>query len=278
MGKSIEELQREIETGGVPTASPVVARGRSLRSIQQRALGSTSLWLVAAAIVIAVLGSLPLVSYALYPFAIFVTMVHETGHAVMATATGGTVASLQVSPNLSGVTLIGGGMMALIAPAGYLGATLVGAAVLLAPIRYARWVLGTLALVPLAVLLLFHPATIFTAVWAAFFLVVLAIAAWKLPLRWAAFVQIIIGVEAALNATRDLLTLALISSSGSHIQTDALAESRTLFLPSMVWAVLWTVTSLIVLTVVLALIVQRDVRALRRGGEVTGRRPFRFLR
>ncbi len=266
MGKSIEDLMREIEIEGVGTAAPSSMPIRSTTgSIRRRSLNSTSVWLVTAAILVAIVGSLPVASYALYPFAVFVTMVHETGHAVMALATGGSVASLQVSPNLSGLTGTYGGSQALIAPAGYLGATLLGAAVLLAPVRVSRWVLGTLALIPLAVLLLFHPANLFTAAWAAFFVVALALATWKLPSRWAAFFQIIIGVEAALNAARDLLTLLFISSSGAHIQTDAAAESSALFLPATAWAIIWTVASLAVLALVLVLIVKRDVRALRAG-------------
>lgn len=265
MSKSIEDLLREIEADGGSTA-PAVAPARPVRSRGRRTIGTTSVWLVVAAIVVAVVGALPIASYALYPFSVFVTMAHETGHAFMALATGGTVASLKVSPDLSGVTLVGGGIQALVAPAGYLGATLLGAGVLLAPVRRARWVLATLALIPLAVLLLLHPANLFTAAWAASFVVVLAIAVWKLPLRWAAFLQIIIGIEAALNAARDLLTLLFISTSDAHIQTDAIAESKVLFLAPTVWAITWTVTSLIVLIGVLALIVKRDVRALRAQG------------
>ncbi len=265
MTKSTEELLRELESGGVLDGGHSVATpGRRAAVPLRRGLaGSTVVMLLFAVIVIAVIGALPFGSLALYPFALFVTLLHETGHALVAMATGGTVSSLKIAPDLSGVTLIRGGMDALIAPAGYLGATLAGVGLLLAPLRRARWVIGSLAAVPVATLVLFHAKDAFTALWCLGFAAALGVAAWKLPVRWLKFLQIFLGVEAGLNAFRDLVTLIFISGLSSHIYTDAELMSRTLFLPPTFWAVTWTVLSILALAGALVALVKRDLSQLR---------------
>ena len=268
MSKSTEELLRELESGGVLEGSTAVAppRGRSASAPRKGLSGSGVVLLVIATVLAAIVGALPFGSTALYPFALFVTLLHESGHAIATIGSGGTVAGLQIASDLSGVTLTRGGTMALIAPAGYLGATLAGVGLLLFPLRWARWVIGALAVVPIATLLLFHPADSFTALWCLGFAAALGVSAWKIPTRWLSFFQIFLGVEAGLNAFRDLMTLIFISGSSAHIQTDAENMSRTLFLPAMVWAVTWTVISVLLLAWALVVLVRRDMSRLRRPG------------
>lgn len=265
MSKSPEDLIRELETGGVLDGSTAIApsRGGGVAAPEARSGSTGALLIIIAVILVAVIGSLPFGSLALYPFGLFVTLLHETGHALATIITGGSVASIQISPDLSGLEKANGGVEAIIAPAGYLGATLAGVALLLTPLRHARIALGVLAAVPLAALLLFHPSSFFTAAWALIFAAGLIAAAWKLSPRLAGFLQIFLGVEAGLNAFRDLMTLLLISSTGSHIQTDADNMSRALFLPSMVWAVLWAVISVALLAGTMLYVMRRDLRFLR---------------
>src|SRR5436190_23363390 len=68
-----------------------------------------------------------------YPFRIFVTFIHEGGHALAALVTGNSVQSLSVAMNASGETYTtSGGMFSqmLVASAGYLGAMAFGALLL----------------------------------------------------------------------------------------------------------------------------------------------------
>jgi hypothetical protein len=263
MSKSTEELLRELEDGGVfQERRPAAVATRPGRAAAPTARGLASsglVLLIVAIVVIAAVGSLPFGSTVLYPFALFVTLIHESGHAIAAVATGGSVGSLRIRSDLSGVTTIGGGVDAIIAPAGYLGATLAGVGLLLTPLRYARWAMGALAAVPLAALLFFHPADAFTTLWCVGFALCLGAAAWKLPSRWLPFLQIFLGVEAGLNAFRDLMTLLLISGTDSHIYTDAQLMSRTLFFPATVWAVIWAIISMLLLLLALAGLVGREV-------------------
>lgn len=271
MSKSTDELLRELESGGVLEGGKQIAtrpqpakqstsRGRGIGT---RLTDSTVALAIGAIILISIIGSLPVLSLALYPFSLFVTLLHETGHALAATITGGVVDSIQVASDLSGLTTTSGGTEELIAPAGYLGATVAGAAILLTPTRYSRWVLGSLALVPLAAVTVFHAADTFTTAWSVLFAVTLLLSAWKLPPRWRGFLQIFLGVEAGLNAFRDLMTLVFIEGSNAHIQTDADNMSHALFGPPIFWAVTWTVLSMAILALTLLVLLRREMPGLR---------------
>src|SRR5713226_7802668 len=88
--------------------------------------------LLAAAISI-VLWFVPFAEILSYPFRIFVTFIHEGGHAIAALLTGNSVQSLSVAMNGNGETYTTqGGMFSqmLVASAGYLGAMTYGALLL----------------------------------------------------------------------------------------------------------------------------------------------------
>src|ERR687884_991811 len=88
--------------------------------------------LIAAALTIA-LWFIPFVSVLSYPFNIFVTFIHEGGHALAALLTGNSVASLSVATDGSGLTYTtSGGILSqtIVSSAGYLGAMAYGALLL----------------------------------------------------------------------------------------------------------------------------------------------------
>jgi hypothetical protein len=151
-----------------------------------------------------------------------------------------------------------------IAPAGYLGASISGAVLLLTRVRFARFALASLAAVPAVDLIFFHPADLFTALWCGAFVIVLAAAAWKLKSRLLAFLQMFLGVEVGLNAFRDLTTLIFLSGAHHDMGTDADHMSQALFLPSIFWAVLWTVLSVALLSSAVFILLKRDFGGLRR--------------
>jgi hypothetical protein len=260
MSKSTDDLIRDLQASGVLEGSKAVAArpGAAATPTRPGRAPISSVLVVIAVILVAVIGSLPFAAFALYPFALFVTLIHESSHALATIATGGVVDQIQISPDLSGVTRTGGGLRPLIDSAGYLGATMAGVGLLLTPLRHARRVLGALALIPLAALFFFHPADLFTVLWCVGFAAALGVAAWKLSSRLAAFLQIFLGVEAGLNAFRDVMTLVLISNTAPHMQTDATNMAGDLFLPSAFWAVTWTVLSIALLASALLALLRRD--------------------
>lgn len=62
----------------------------------------------------------------LYPVTLFVTFLHEFGHALGALCTGGSVVGMQINPDGSGYTLTRGGSRAVVLMAGYLGSAVLG--------------------------------------------------------------------------------------------------------------------------------------------------------
>ena len=72
------------------------------------------------------LSFVPLAGIVTYPLRLFATFVHEAGHALAALLSFGSVKSLVVFPNGSGVTTTSGGWRFLISSAGYLGTTFFG--------------------------------------------------------------------------------------------------------------------------------------------------------
>ena len=60
--------------------------------------------LLTAALISIVLWFVPFAEILTYPFRIFVTFIHEGGHAIAALLTGNSVASLSVATNASGET------------------------------------------------------------------------------------------------------------------------------------------------------------------------------
>src|SRR5438067_13926466 len=63
--------------------------------------------LIWATVVTLALWYLPFSNYLLYPLRLFVTFIHESGHAIAGMATGMGVESLHVRPDGSGVTWVG---------------------------------------------------------------------------------------------------------------------------------------------------------------------------
>jgi hypothetical protein len=208
--------------------------------------------LLAAALSFA-LWFVPYASLLTYPFKLFVTFIHEGGHALAALLTGNSVRSLSVSIDASGLTetlVAPGGWFSqvFISSAGYLGAISFGA-LLLWLIRHrvkARAVLAGSALVVLALTVVFgfivpltdfslRPFTVVSGV--AISLALLA-AARYLGLRAANFLVGFLAVQCVLNAIFDLKDLALLSLT-SDTRTDAGNMQLATHVPAIFWALLW---------------------------------------
>src|SRR5262245_37893490 len=80
-----------------------------------------------AFVIVMILWNIPQLGFILYPFRLFVTFIHESGHGLMALLSGGRWEGFVVDPEGNGLATTVGGSRALILPAGYLGAALFGA-------------------------------------------------------------------------------------------------------------------------------------------------------
>jgi hypothetical protein len=240
--------------------------------------------LLAAALSIA-LWFIPFAEVLGYPFRIFVTFIHEGGHAIAALLTGNSVQSLSVAMNASGETYTTqGGVFSqmLVSSAGYLGAMTYGA-ILLVLIR--RAVAARVVLLGSAVLILVLttvfglikpllagswnslsgvPFTLVAGVALAIGLVAVARFA---SARVATFVVSLLAVQCVLNALLDLKNVLFLSSPfAPTIPTDALNMRNATGIPAIIWAAAWIVVAFGILFLALRLYVaarDREFEAIK---------------
>ena len=89
----------------------------------------------------------------LYPIRLFVTFLHEFGHAAGALITGGAVEYIAIEPNSAGVTSTFNGNRSVILMGGYIGSAIFGNLLFYIGARRHKWVRPTLVLVIAAMLI-----------------------------------------------------------------------------------------------------------------------------
>jgi Peptidase M50B-like len=226
--------------------------------------------LMLAAILSIALWFIPYAEILSYPFRLFVTFIHEGGHALAALVTGNSVSSLSVAMNGSGETYTTqGGLFSqmLVSSAGYIGAMAYGSGLLVLIRRSvaARLVLAGSSVIVLALTAIFGvikpllagswnalPGMPFTVVAGLVISAGLFAVARFASARIATFVVSLLAVQCVLNALLDLKTIFFLSSPfATTVPTDALNMANATGIPAILWAVLWIATSVLILTVAL---------------------------
>lgn len=217
---------------------------------------------------------IPLAWVLYYPFELFVTFIHEGGHALAAVLTGGSVDYMWIATDTQGLTVSrgGGGLLSrmFVSSAGYLGAMAYGA-LLLVLIRKAvaaRIVLLVSGLYILALTIVFGlikpvytlsglsgiPFTVFAGIGIAVALVLIARFA---SARVATFFMSFLAVQCVLNALFHLKDLFALSSpfQSQLVHTDAANMANATGIPALFWASFWIVLALGILWFVMRLYV-----------------------
>lgn len=228
--------------------------------------------LLAAAAISIVLWFIPFAELLTYPFRIFVTFIHEGGHAIAALLTGNSVGSLSVAMNASGETYTTkGGLLSqtFIASAGYIGSMAYGA-LLLILIRKAiaaRIVLIGSAGLIFALTLIFGifkpivssgalsgiPFTFLAGTILAICLI--GVARYASP-RVATFFVSFLAVQCVLNALLDLKTVFFLSSPfAPNVPTDAVNMANATGVPALFWAIIWIAIAFVILWIAMRLYV-----------------------
>ena len=231
-----------------------------------------ALTLLIAATISVVLWFIPFAEFLTYPFRIFVTFIHEGGHALAALLTGNSVASLSVATNASGETYTTqGGLISdlFISSAGYLGSMTFGA-LLLILIRKAvaaRIVLLACGIFIFALTMIFGlikpifwmtawsgiPFTLFAGMLISVGLVLIARFA---SARVATFFVSFLAVQCVLNALFDLKTVFFLNAQfGATIPNDAVNMAHATGIPAIFWTVIWIAFALAILWFVMRLYV-----------------------
>ena len=231
-----------------------------------------ALTLLIAATISVVLWFIPFAEFLTYPFRIFVTFIHEGGHALAALLTGNSVASLSVATNASGETYTTqGGLISdlFISSAGYLGSMAFGA-LLLILIRKtvaARIVLLGCGLFIFALTMIYGlikpvfwmtawSGIPFTLLAGTFISVALVLIARFASARVATFFVSFLAVQCVLNALFDLKTVFFLNAQfGPTIPNDAVNMAHATGIPAIFWTVIWIAFALAILWFVMRLYV-----------------------
>ena len=185
-----------------------------------------------------------------YPLKLLMVFMHECGHALAALAVGGSVDSITISPNEGGLCLsrIRPSFFneTVVSSAGYLGSALSGALLLYLSLRSrsGKRLLGGLALFLLVAGLLWA-RSLFTIGVVLGLAATIGLLARYLPddaSRGAGFFIAVFNSLYVLFDVRDDLW-----DSARRTQSDAAILASHTWIPSVVWAALWTVLSLALL-------------------------------
>jgi hypothetical protein len=235
--------------------------------------------LFAAAISVA-LWFIPFAEILAYPFRIFVTFIHEGGHAIAALLTGNSVLSLSVSMNGAGETYTtqGGALSQMfVSSAGYLGAMAFGAVmlVLIRRAAAARVILFISAFLILFLTFVFGflkpifngpPASWWSVPFTFIAGVLISLGLYAIG-RWtservALFIVSMIAVQCILNALLDLKTVFFLSSPfAPAVPNDAVNMANATGVPAIFWSVLWIAVALGMLLLALRVYVYRRDKA-----------------
>lgn len=185
-----------------------------------------------------------------YPLKLLVVLIHEAGHALAAKAVGGEVLSITVNELQGGLCRFAFDPTffnrVVTASAGYLGSALTGALLLFVTLRRAsgRFVLGLMSLF-LVVICVLWGRSLFTLVTGLGLAAALGLGARYLPAgasqAVALFLAAFTGLYALFDVRDDLWSASRRSGTDAQILADATG------IPSIVWAVLWTVFAAVLL-------------------------------
>lgn len=194
---------------------------------------------------------MPYISVALYPFKLFVTMIHESCHALAARLTGGSVSEILISADESGLTYTKGGIFPIIASAGYPGAAFVGAFLIWwgrTP-KEARFVLNSMGMIMLAVTIFYGGGGVFSVIAMALMSVALIVISRKASERICHLFVMFLAVMTTLQSLQSLQLILFASAMKAQLSVpnDAELVAEATGIPSIVVALSWCVVSISVL-------------------------------
>lgn len=202
--------------------------------------------LVLATIASVVLWSIPITRPFLLPLTYLNTHIHELCHALVGLATGGQVQDIAVMSDGSGTTPVSGGNLLLTASAGYIGSALIGAAIIFfgrteRSARVVFWLLGLGLGASLVLFVRGDLVGVLTGIgWAVAFIACALTARGWFALFFAQF----IGVQQCWAAFQSVLVLLNLAAT-SEMQSDARILQAATGLPALLWAIMWSAVSLI---------------------------------
>lgn len=181
----------------------------------------------------------------LYPLKVFVVMLHEISHGVVAVATGGRIEQIQLDRMQGGACYCPGGNAFLTLSAGYLG-SLAWGLLLVAAAGARRFppslTLGTVGAVVVGLTLVYVKGT-FGLVFGFAFGAALLLAGWKLAARLQKPLLMTLGLTSCLYAILDIKSDVL---DRPELRSDARMLAELTGISTVTWGVVWiTIAALV---------------------------------
>ena len=175
----------------------------------------------------------------LYPIRLFVTFLHEFGHAAGALITGGAVEYIAIEPNSAGVTSTFNGNPSVILMGGYIGSAIFGNALFYIGARRHNWVKPVLGLVIAAMLItgFIWFNTLFTTAVLCGFSVLLYFVGFKT--KYGREILMLLGIASIIYIIQDF-------NVGPTSDLAAM-ERQMKFIPAKVWMYIWLGIVLLIL-------------------------------
>lgn len=214
----------------------------------------------------------PFANYIVYPLQLFATFVHEGSHVLATLMTGGSVMSLTVSPDTSGVvwSMTNSPLSSIIvSSAGYLGTTLFGI-LLLVWFRYnyssrnalyfASGFVGLMTVIFGLIAPIWNVfnakvsfgSVVFTVLSGAVLSAGLFAIGKYATMKWVNFSLAFLAIQCLLNSMNSLKNLFMISATTSS-HSDAMNMAEATGIPALAWVVIWIVGSVVMISVGLRL-------------------------
>lgn len=185
----------------------------------------------------------------LYPLKLLVVFFHESSHALMTVATGGSVEALVIDPMQGGHVISLGGNRFLTLSAGYLGSLVWGVVIYLIAVRTSldKALMILLGIIIIAITVFFI-RELFALTFAGVMGVVLILMGWKLPMEINDLVLRVIGMTNMIYVPYDIYSDTI---ARSELASDAFMLAEEFGGATWLWGGVWLVVSLVLVIITL---------------------------
>ncbi|MCP4523088.1 MAG: hypothetical protein GY828_02610 [Candidatus Gracilibacteria bacterium] len=177
--------------------------------------------------------SVPYGNFIVYPIQLFVTFLHEFGHAIFAMLTGGSVKALQINADGSGYAITGGGITSLVLLGGYIGSAIFGNTLLYVGYKKQSWSKNILYFI--IGLLIFSAIIWFESLVSSLILFALALLLYTISKQkeYASVILQFLGITTLLYIIKDY--------SVGPTSDIAKFSDIFIFIPEVVWMIIWLI-------------------------------------
>ncbi|VEU41953.1 unnamed protein product [Pseudo-nitzschia multistriata] len=194
--------------------------------------------------------NIPIVKWALYPFTIFSTWIHEFCHGMAAIIAGGSISKLQIFPDTSGLayTSVNPNRRGFVSSAGYQGTAFIGFLLLIFRRTKRGPRTGTMIIACTMILTcILWIRNVFGVIFILAMGIAFAVLAWMLPSDHIRNLYIILAVTCSLNAITSVHNLFGSNNvvNGQSTSTDAHTMAEIKGGSYLLWAVLWLFLAII---------------------------------